>query len=118
MTLLHIETNSLTLIHTGKKLKEMFPQQQGENVFQEPAQAHTKLRWQVVQVAEEKGRARGGEEAEESDNETELFSSRVSFLLQTDSHELAHGQCVCLVTAGLRDGGACVCFLPLAIARS
>lgn len=76
-------------------------------MFQEPSRAHTKLRWQVVQVAEDKGRARGEEEAEESDNETELFPSRVSFLLQTDSQELAHGQCVCLVTVGLRDGGAC-----------
>ena len=196
LTLPHIETNkirnvSLTLLHTrnaGKKLKEMFPQQQGENVFQEPPQAHTKLRWQVVQIAEERGRAREGEEAEErgraregeeveergraregeeveergraregeeveergraregeeaeergraregeeaeergrareveeaggSDNEGDLFPSRVSFLLQTDGQELAHGQYGCPGHCRVeRSRGVCVCSLPLAL---
>ena len=208
LTLPHIETNkirnvSLTLLHTrnaGKKLKEMFLQQQGENVFQEPPQAHTKLRWQVVQIAEERGRAREGEEVEErgraregeeaeergraregeeaeergraregeeaeergraregeeaeergraregeeveergraregeeaeergrareveeaggSDNEGDLFPSRVSFLLQTDGQELAHGQCGCPGHCGVeRSRGVCVYSLPLAL---
>ena len=99
-------THSLT--HSGKKLQELFPWQQSDgDVFQEPPEAHTKLRWQVVQVifqetgaiSEETGAIaretaeRGERDIEgESDIEAEFLPSRASRLLQTESQDLVPGE--------------------------
>ena len=93
-------THSLT--HSGKKLQELFPRRQSDgDVFQEPPEAHTKLRWQVVQVifqetgaiSEETGViAREIAERGESDIEAEFLPSRASRLLQTESQDLVPGE--------------------------
>ena len=93
-------THSLT--HSGKKLQELFPRRQSDgDVFQEPPEAHTKLRWQVVQVifqetgamSEETGFiARETAERRESDIEAEFLPSRASRLLQTESQDLVPGE--------------------------
>ena len=62
-------------------------------MFQEPSQAHTKLRWQVVQVvSQEMGNvAMKNTHKGESDIESEVVPSKVSFSLQAESQENMDG---------------------------
>jgi hypothetical protein len=78
------------LVPKGKELKELFPQKEAdEDLFQEPSQAHTKLRWQVVQVVSQEMGCVALETTHkgESDNESELFPSKVSFSFQAENQE-------------------------------